>query len=298
MRKMRTAVSTLVLSALGATATAAELQIPNTFQANTPAKAEEVNANFEAIRQAVNAMQAGNGSCAGADEGDVMVRVGPICVDKFEASVWPAAAGGAEGSQFGTAADDYPCFNDGSNCSTGETAIYARSQEGVTPSSAITWFQAQQACANSGKRLLTNAEWQMAVAGTPDDVTASGDCTMGGGVKSLTGAQSRCVSTGGVADMVGNVWEWTADWMQGRVIHDASTAQDEGATQTGNGFGNDQAEGIHDAAVQDIGTGFPGAVIRGGGYDASPADRAGSFAISAAYAPSSARNVIGFRCAK
>src|SRR5256885_10575002 len=30
-----------------------------------------------------------------------------------------------------------------------------------------TYFQAQQALANSGKRLPTNAEWQAAVAGTP-----------------------------------------------------------------------------------------------------------------------------------
>lgn len=100
------------------------------------------------------------------------VRVGPICVDKFEASVWETTnaalikkikagtvteaqllAGGA--IQRGVSSDDYPCNNDGNDC----TNIYAVSIAGVTPSSRITWFQAQQAAANSGKRLLTNAEW-------------------------------------------------------------------------------------------------------------------------------------------
>lgn len=295
MRTARTTLGFLILGAFGATATAAELQIPNTFESNTPARAADVNANFEAVRQAVVALQ--NGACEGVDATDVMVRVGSICVDKYEASVWATAGGGAEGTQLGVAADDYPCFNNGANC-VGDNAIYARSQEGVTPSSGITWFQAQQACANAGKRLLTNAEWQMAVAGTPDDATGTGDCTMGGGAKSVAGAQSRCVSAAGVSDMVGNLWEWTADWMQGRVIHAAGVGQDEGATNTGNSYGNDAAEGIHDAPVQAFSTGLPAALIRGGGYDAAPTDRAGAFAISAAYAPSEARNVIGFRCAK
>ncbi|MGH8477343.1 MAG: SUMF1/EgtB/PvdO family nonheme iron enzyme, partial [Methylococcales bacterium] len=63
-----------------------------------------------------------------------MVKVGPLCVDAYEASVWNTPAG----------------------------AIYARSEAGETPSGKITWFQAQQACVNAGKRLPTNAEWQMA----------------------------------------------------------------------------------------------------------------------------------------
>ena len=73
-------------------------------------------------------------------------------------------AGGA--TQLGTSGDDYaPCADSGQNCTDD---IYAVSLPGVTPSAFITWFQAQQACTNAGKRLPTNAEWQAAVAGTPD----------------------------------------------------------------------------------------------------------------------------------
>ena len=160
---------------------------------------------------------------------------GPGCIDKFEASVWRVpdptttnrrlvrriqigavtipelTAGGA--TQLGTTADDYaPCADSGQNC---VNDIYAVSLPGVIPSAFITWFQAQQACANSGKRLPTNAEWQ-AAAGTPDPGPDDGigDCnTANLFFASATGSRSRCVSARGAFDMVGNVWEWVADWV-------------------------------------------------------------------------------------
>jgi len=46
--------------------------------------------------------------------------------------------------------------------------VFAASVAGVLPSTCLSWFQAEQACALSGKRLATNQEWQRAVAGTPD----------------------------------------------------------------------------------------------------------------------------------
>lgn len=111
------------------------------------------------------------------------VRVGLVCVDKYEASVWEIPMGNtvlinkvrngsvtltnlttAGAVQRGVAVDDYPCNDNGNNCTT----IYAVSIPGVKPSRFITWLQAQQAAGNSRKRLLTNAEWQMAAAGTPD----------------------------------------------------------------------------------------------------------------------------------
>ena len=71
-------------------------------------------------------------------------------------------AGGA--TQLGTAGDDYaPCTNNGQNCAND---IYAVSLPAVMPSAFITWFQAQEACANAGKRLPTSAEWQVAANGT------------------------------------------------------------------------------------------------------------------------------------
>src|SRR5262249_2320586 len=103
------------------------------------------------------------------------VQVGYVCVDKFEASVWEIPASNtklinkvskgkatladltaAGATQRGVGATGpYPCDGTGNSCDD----IYAVSIAGVKPSAAITWFQAQQACLNAGKRLLTNAEW-------------------------------------------------------------------------------------------------------------------------------------------
>jgi sulfatase-modifying factor enzyme 1 len=116
------------------------------------------------------------------------VLAGTVCLDRYEASVWrvpnPATtnaslvrkfqigratqadliAGAA--TQLGTASDDYaPCAHNGQNCAND---IYAVSLPSATPSASITWFQAQEACANAGKRLPTNAEWQVGANGTPD----------------------------------------------------------------------------------------------------------------------------------
>jgi formylglycine-generating enzyme required for sulfatase activity len=166
------------------------------------------------------------------------VKVGPVCVDKYEASVWdlsgiPAgkakttliasikAGTATEASllaavavQRGVASDDYgaSCPDTGNGC----VDFYAVSIPGVTPSSRITWFQAQQAAMNSGKRLLTNAEWQIAAAGTPDPGTDNGttDCNISAAAAVVdTGSRSNCVSRFGVFDMVGNLWEWVADWV-------------------------------------------------------------------------------------
>jgi hypothetical protein len=95
---------------------------------------------------------------------------------------------------------------------------------GRRPSAFITWFQAQQACLNVGKRLPTNAEWQGAVAGTPTDYESGPDdgvhdCnTSTAQHVVLTGSRDRCVSSFGAFDMVGNVFEWTADWPPGNSV--------------------------------------------------------------------------------
>lgn len=140
-----------------------------------------------------------------------MVQVGgKLCIDRYEASVWTAPVGG---SQLGFGVDNYaPCADNGAGC----LSIFARSVGGVFPSLFITWFQAQQACANVGKRLPTNAEWQMAVADTPDSGGAddgTDTCNTDSGVPTFTGARSLCVSSWGAFDMIGNVDEWVADWV-------------------------------------------------------------------------------------
>jgi formylglycine-generating enzyme required for sulfatase activity len=86
----------------------------------------------------------------------------------------------------------------------------------VKPSANLTWFQALAACENARKRLPSNGEWQAAVIGTPDPGPDNGttDCNWTSvGTPVNAGSRSSCKSARGAFDMVGNVWEWVADWV-------------------------------------------------------------------------------------
>jgi formylglycine-generating enzyme required for sulfatase activity len=237
--------------------------------------------------------------------GDAVLS-GTVCMDKYEASVWrvPNAttvnkglvgkirrgtataaaltAGGA--TQLGVGADNYaPCANSGQNCAND---IYAVSLPGVLPSAKITWFQAQQACKNARKRLPTNAEWQAAVAGTPDPGPDDGATTCNtaiAGTTVETGSRSACVSADGAFDMVGNLYEWVADWVPR-------------STACGLWSGSTDDQCLAGAAT----TGAPGALLRGG--DFGSASNAGPLAVVGFGVPSDEDFVIGFfigfRCAR
>src|SRR5262245_10740083 len=236
------------------------------------------------------------------------VAAGTVCMDRYEASVWRVPnptttnaplvrsirsgmatqaglmAGGA--TQLGVEGDDYaPCTDDGQTCAND---IYAVSLPSVVPSAFLTWFQAQEACANAGKRLPTNAEWQVAANGTPDPGPDDGttDCNTadvnegGSGSVTLTGGRSGCVSARGAFDMVGNLAEWVADWAP------ASTACPGWAS-----FSNDTMC----LAGASTTTNAPGALVRGGAFRFGPQD--GPLAVLE-LGPGTGLFNIGFRCAR
>ncbi len=217
-------------------------------------------------------------SAASADCGDDAVMVADVCVDKYEASVWSTPPGGAPGTQLST----YPCAANGQDCGG---KLYARSVAGVAPARNISWFQALAACANVGKRLLTNAEWQMAVAGTPNsgaDDDHSTDCNTNTPFPPApAGSRSQCTSAFGAYDMVGNVWEWVADWVP----------RSEVSCPGWGGF-SDDAMCLTGAATQVEG---PGALYRGGDFSSGSA--AGALSISGQLEPWQMENV-GFRCGR
>lgn len=231
------------------------------------------------------------------------VAAGTVCLDRYEASVWrvpdPATtngplvrkikqgratraaltAGGA--TQLGTESDDYaPCADNGQNCADD---IFAVSLPSEIPASHITWFQAQEACANAGKRLPTSAEWQVGGYGTPDPGpdNRTTDCNSGTNFVSTTGSRSACVSARGAYDMVGNLEEWVADWVP-------LSAQCSGW----GGFSNDRMclSGASTAP------GGPGALIRGGSF--VDGANAGPLSILGAIRPVTIFSFIGFRCAR
>lgn len=161
----------------------------------------------------------------GADE---MVKAGDFWIDRYETVVVDQAyynSGACDNP--GSAGVAYGQVNAPDWSSLGypgsgnwSSPLHACSVRGVTPSSNITWFQAQQACGLSGKHLCTNEQWQLAAAGT--DIS---ECNTGGAGEdgyrgvypeatgSLNGpAGTGCLSNWGVYDMVGNLWELTAMW--------------------------------------------------------------------------------------
>jgi formylglycine-generating enzyme required for sulfatase activity len=149
----------------------------------------------------------------------------------------------------------------------------------VIPSRFLTWFQATAAARNSGKRLPANAEWQAAALGTPD----SGVCIQAGGIAAATGT-AGCVSHVGAFDMIGNVWEWVADWVP------RSTTCVNGAWQAS--FGLIDSQCLAGAATD----GLPGALLRGGDFNS--VGEAGVYAITGLNAPTLAQGNVGFRAAR
>jgi formylglycine-generating enzyme required for sulfatase activity len=219
------------------------------------------------------------GGCSPSVAGTgVMVKVGPVCIDRYEVSVWSSPTGG---TRYGASSDNYPCNDNGQNCDN----IYARSVAGVTPSRFITYFQAQRALANSGKRLPTNAEWQMAVAGTPNSTGCNVDP---GGAVANTGANTGCVSDYGANDMVGNLAEWVSDWDEEGFGGDCSSwpsSFGDDLTCIGRGSG-------------ETSTRFPGAMVRGGGFFIAGGSGAGPFQVTTISQPANSDALIGFRGAR
>jgi len=242
------------------------------------------------------------------------VRVGPVCVDKYEASVWNVGSAAlvakvrageatladllADGAvQVGVPTSDHGICNPGVPAEFTPTGalppslrLYAVSIPGVKPTACVTWFQAEMACRLAGKRLVTNQEWQAAATGTPDLAIDDGatSCRTQSGT-GLTGSRSQCRSFWGAYDMAGNVWEWVADWVP-----------ISGLCHAGWGFpiGSFSDDAMCSFQALPGEAGGPAALSRGGGGLIGAG--AGPLAVqdSYTYDLTAAADFIGFRCAR
>lgn len=87
---------------------------------------------------------------------------------------------------------------------------------GARPLAGVSWTQADRLCREGGKRLCTAAEWELAChEGSrrtwPYGVAwQAGACGVELEAAPAAGSFPHCVTSGGTADLVGGVWEWTA----------------------------------------------------------------------------------------
>lgn len=235
--------------------------------------------------------------------GDEMVKVGSFWIDRYEMSMWHSED--CTGTQYGAAAHDYPStFPDNGNWTT---EVYACSKREVTPSRFMTWFQAQQACELSGKRLCSNEEWQAAAAGTRDPGTAETgtQCRISatnteprstGLAGSTPGGSTSCISTWGAEDMIGNLAEMTAMWSQAGPTWATEDAAP--ATPFPGDYFSDGTWNVNGSSFDGSGStpGLPGVPLRGGAYNDS--SMAGAFAMSLASGATNSGDAMGARCCK
>lgn len=246
--------------------------------------------------------------CKNGSDEVVKVGRGPSAfwIDRYEASVWDTAA--ANGTQYGATgptglliAPDYPAtFPKNSQRTPTFKEVYAVSKVGVQPSASLTWFQAVEACAASGKRLPTSEEWQRAASGTNDPSSNNGTggacvtASAGPGARS-TGQGTLCVSAWGTQDMIGNVAEMTGDWYAG--VGDLSAAVQAKSNWPDASYGGDTTDDIASTVYSVSGAtaqNLPSVLVRGGTW--GDGATAGVFNLRVSTAPSYSDHSIGFRC--
>lgn len=174
------------------------------------------------------------------------------------------------------------------------SGCYATSVSGTNPWNYVTLSQAQQMCANAGKRLPSSDEWYHIALGTQVD-----SCKIHGNQAETTGGTS-CMSGIGAYDVIGNVWEWVDEEVVGNTFNNrqlpnegyVTSVDSQGialtsGTQADDMYGKDyiwiKQEGVF-------------GMIRGGFYG-SDTD-AGLYTVNASVLTSFATHGVGFRCVK
>ncbi|MFO0653007.1 MAG: SUMF1/EgtB/PvdO family nonheme iron enzyme [Polyangiales bacterium] len=228
---------------------------------------------------------------------DDVVKVGSgvaaFWIDRFEASVYDSA-----GTPFGTGTSEvYPGLPKNGQWypTLTQAPLRALSVAGRLPSANITWFQANEACRAGGKRLPLGDEWLAAASGTVDTDT---NCWINPSntAARMTNAAGSCRSAWGAQDMIGNLWEWTAEWFAGAGNTAFVPEASNWPTTTGNDYRSDATRNVNGFVSNGVSgiAALPSAALRGGyWYDGT---RAGVFSLNLNGGPSDWSSAVGFRC--
>ena len=203
-----------------------------------------------------------------------------ICVDVYEASPSPDCPNQTLSN----------IVESEQNANTGN--CFATSQEGKTPWSYISLPQAQRMCASAGKRLPTSEEWYHSALGTDTD-----GCVVEANSVTETGS-ATCVSSAGVQDTIGNMWEWVDEEVVGSMFNERMLPVEGYVTSVdSNGIAITSSEQADELYGKDYfwskSEGVFG-MIRGGFYGSN--EDAGLYTINASVPTSFATQGVGFRC--
>jgi formylglycine-generating enzyme required for sulfatase activity len=159
------------------------------------------------------------------------------------------------------------------------------------PVASVSWYAAAAFCQWRGKRLPTEAEWELAARGGLKDKTfpwgdepvAPSRANYGGSKLGGTSPVGSYPPNGyALFDMAGNVWEFTADEWAPYPNPGSSPTAREGALIT------------HDSSL--ITSVVTRRVIRGGSFAGAPLNLRVTYRDS--HPPDGAQAFVGFRCAK
>jgi prepilin-type N-terminal cleavage/methylation domain-containing protein len=250
-----------------------------------------------------------------------------ICIDKYEASY----------SASGIKPDGTSCS---ANCPLSVSSANPWTTRSGWPS--VSQITAKTYCENMGKVLPTDYEWFIASSGTPDPhiskpVRISGNegpepcmiwntsntdgiverpqgstqCSDGyvwgsdTNPNIKTGTASKCISTNGAYDMIGNVWEWVNDTKSTSNIYSSGNTAVPTANQTIaqiNDYGVPVTSGGTSCSGGKcnndyywVASGVLTAGLRSGGWGRGAP--AGRFALLLNSAPGGTSSDLGFRCA-
>ena len=162
-----------------------------------------------------------------------------------------------------------------------------------SPWTQVTFNQAKELCAKKGMRLPDSEEWYEGVLGTPIDQSCNVD-----GASVVTGMNALCVSSRGVYDMVGNVWEWVDEEVTDGVYRDRLLPTEGYVTEVdAQGVALETADTPSELYDNDyLWSKETGSfALMRGGYYGSGSD-AGVYAVHGETMPSFSSAAIGFRC--